>query len=298
MKNMRRFFLIVLVIFFTYILFADSFPSDLDFNLPGSQTQIQDQVQQSSYWKHDLLWKTLAVGGLSAIGIWISLRKAFKYRKVLMIVSIAILGFLFGGVLCPITTVQNVLFKYETAYLLMFLIPVIISFIFGRIYCGYVCPFGGVQELLYMKKYGKKVPYKTDKLLRYVKYIVLAIVVIAALSAGRVFSGSTPFKSLFTFEFAIIGILITTVFAILSIFIYRPFCKYLCPYGALMAFASRFSIFKVKKNDSCVNCNLCLKKCPMGAMETPGEVSDECIMCGECCCACPKNSLEIKSGGD
>ncbi|WP_245612772.1 4Fe-4S binding protein [Kosmotoga pacifica] len=293
---MRRFFLIALVIFFAFMLFADSFPSDLEFNIPGNQQQ--SQVQKPSYWRHDLLWKTLAVGSLSAIGIWISLRKAFKYRKILIIVSIAILGFLFGGVLCPISTVQNVLFKYETAYLLMFLIPIVVSLIFGRVYCGYVCPFGGMQDLLYINKYSKKVPDKADKLFKYLKYIILAIAVIAALSTGRVYSDLTPFKSLFTFDLAVTGIIITVVFAILSIFIYRPFCKYFCPYGALMAIASKFSIFKVKKNDSCVDCNLCLKKCPMNAMEAPGKISGECIVCGECCHACPKNSLTIKSGGD
>lgn len=79
----------------------------------------------------------------------------------------------------------------------------------------------------------------------------------------------SSFQSLFTFEIAVIGIGLTVVFAVLSLFIYRPFCKYFCPYGALMAIVSRFSIFKVKKEDSCVSCNLCLKNALWGLWKHP-----------------------------
>lgn len=114
---------------------------------------------------------------------------------------------------------------------------------------------------------------------------------------GKLVGESAPFKPLFVFSGTAAAIAVTVVFAALSVFLFRPFCTYLCPYGALMALVSKIKLFRLKKDESCINCSLCVRNCPTGAMKEPGIINGECIMCGECCDSCPKDSFIYNVGG-
>ena len=68
-------------------------------------------------------------------------------------------GFVMGGFLCPTSTVRNVIPRFSTGYLLLFLVPVVLSLVMGRVFCGYICPFGAAQELLHVRKLAVKIPH-------------------------------------------------------------------------------------------------------------------------------------------
>lgn len=295
----RKILWILLLLLIAFTAFANGFPEDLNFSLPGESAELitTENSGVQDYWYHDLSLKILFVAIFSTAGLLITWTKRHAFRKPVLIITTVVQGFLLGGYLCPSRAIQNVILKYDTAYLIMFLVPIVITLFFGRIYCGYACPFGALQELLHVKKLRYKLPEKLDKSLRYLKYILMIAAVAITIITGKLIGESAPFKPLFVFSGTLIAIMITVVFAILSVFLFRPFCTYLCPYGALMAIVSKFRLVKINKDESCASCNLCVKKCPTGAMGEPGKINGECIMCGECCDSCPKDSFVYNVGG-
>jgi polyferredoxin len=287
-KTIVFIFIILIALTAVFAEFGPPASSEVKEFLPPSS-------EESSYWFHDLFLKIITVSALifASLLVFLFLRTKKWARKLMLISSVIIIGLIFGGFLCPSSAVQNIMLKAGTAYLILFSIPLIATFIFGRIYCGSVCPYGAISELLHIKKFAIKVPKKADKVLKYVKYGILVFLVLRVLFTGEVV-GNTPFKAIFVFGGATLDWVMTGIFVFLSLFIYRPFCKYFCPYGAIMSIIAKFSIFRIKKDESCVSCRICEKECPMDAMDDHAVTDSECILCGECCNKCPKDSLKLR----
>lgn len=219
---------------------------------------------------------------------------------------------------CPIGSLQAVLgsknYKFSF-YVIGFLM--IFGSLFGRFVCGWLCPFGLIQDLFhkipFIKKI-KKIPF--DRYLRYLKYGILAVFVIAMpiLLVNQSGYGTPWFCKLICPSGTLLGgiplvsknpelqrtigflfgwkVSILILILILSILIYRPFCKYLCPLGAVYGIFNRFSLYHYEVDASkCTHCGLCKKKCQMGVnvCETPN--SSECIRCGKCKEICPQNAI-------
>lgn len=211
---------------------------------------------------------------------------------------------------CPIGSVQAVIgsSKYKFSfYLAGFFI--LVGRILGRFVCGFLCPFGLIQEFLNKIPFIKKIKtFKLDKKLRYLKYFILLVFVI--ILPMFMFDGGSPafckyicpagmleggiplvitnkyLKEAVGFLFAWKGlILVLTIF--LSIIIYRPFCKYICPLGAIYALFNKVAIFKhyVQKS-KCTNCKACEKACPMQVVPYKKPNDQECIRCGKCIKSC------------
>ncbi len=192
----------------------------------------------------------------------------------------------------------------------------------GRFICGWLCLFGLIQEWLYKIPLPKlKVPKKLDRFLRYLKYAVLLILVFllpffwrSELGVGEPFfckylcpvgtlEGGVPLvllqeqlKSaagfLFRWKFALMALVLLS-----SVYIHRPFCKYLCPLGAFYALFQKVSVLRLKLDgEKCVSCGKCEKICPMGVTVTRDPNSAECIRCGACVRACPAGALRFGSG--
>ena len=192
----------------------------------------------------------------------------------------------------------------------------------GRFICGWLCLFGLIQELLYKIPLPKlKVPKKLDRFLRYLKYAVLLILVFllpffwrSELGVGEPFfckylcpvgtlEGGVPLvllqeqlKSaagfLFRWKFALMALVLLS-----SVYIHRPFCKYLCPLGAFYALFQKVSVLLLKLDkEKCVSCGKCEKICPMDVAVTRDPNSAECIRCGACIRACPAGALRFGSG--
>lgn len=265
----------------------------------SEQTREFETVQaetgaSASYFIHDQILKIAIVGGLSILAMGVLLFRGYRYRKWILLLPIGLIGFYLGGVLCPLSSVQNIFLKWNNGYLLLFLIPVILAVIVGRVFCGYVCPFGAVQELLHVRKWALRFPAKWRKPLGLLKYGLLIYLVTRVIVTGTgIWQGVTPFKALFEWGGTPLTIALTVVFAALSVVLWRPFCEFICPLGALLSLLSRFSFFRLETKANCVSCGLCTPKCPTSACEDGKIRSADCFLCGECVRACPVTSLRL-----
>lgn len=225
---------------------------------------------------------------------------------------------------CPIGALQAVLNSRTRKfpfYVIGFLMT--IGLFLGRFVCGWLCLFGLIQELLYKIPTPKlKIPEKIDKPLRYLKYVVLVVMVIGLPLLYRTeYGAAKPFfceyicpvgtleggiplvllndqlrPALGTLFIIKMSILVLCVLS--SVFIYRPFCKYICPLGAFYALFQKTSLIRMKLDESsCVNCRACAKACRMNVDPSKKPNSTECIRCGECLHACPKDALSFTCAG-
>ena len=261
------------------------------FESPGTQGS-GDNEGGSSYFLHDQLTKFLLVLGFTAAALAILLTRRFALRRWLLVASVAVLGFVIGGVLCPISAVPNVILKASTAYLLLFLVPTVAALFAGRLFCGYVCPFGALQELLHVKRLRQAIPARWMRFLRFVPYAILAYLVVRVIATGVLtWDGTTPFKAFFTFGGTPLTLGISALFSLASIFLFRPFCRIFCPLGAWLSLVSRVSPFRVRVGANCISCGKCDSACGVCAVECGGVSSADCLLCGECIRACPVGAL-------
>ncbi len=220
----------------------------------------------------------------------------------MLISSLAVLGFYFGGCPCPVgsTTKLEQIFTSPVTYLVpfvLFLIPTLMALFVGRIFCGWVCPLGAVQEVLgFWSRKKSRVPEAVDRPLRYLKYLLLlGLITLAFLGIRFQWALYDPFKVIFTGSGTWVAIGLVAFFGVLSLVIYRPWCRYVCPLGAVLALAS-IAALTMKKADpkKCVGCTLCLRTCPLDAIrikEGKAFFTGECIRCGDCTTACRKGAL-------
>lgn len=219
---------------------------------------------------------------------------------------------------CPIGSLQAVLgsSKYQFSfYVIGFLM--IVGSLAGRFVCGWLCPFGLVQDLLYKIPFVKKVrkvPF--DKQLRCLKYVILVVFVILLpvlvtgiggtgdpwfckwiCPSGTLFAGiplismNENLRQTIGFLFGWKMMILLTII-ILSVKISRPFCRYLCPLGAIYGIFNRFSLFHYEVDvENCVECGMCEKECPMGIRIYQVPNSPECIRCGKCVQVCPRGAV-------
>ena len=178
----------------------------------------------------------------------------------------------------------------------------------GRAFCGWICPFGSVQEWLRVLgerafPKGIEIPKEIDSALRYVKYVVLGLILFLALTSGvMIFKLFDPYSALFHFaglwgNVAVSAVITMAIFLTLSLFIDRAWCRYACPLGAIQALFNKISLIKlVKKVDICKNCSKCSEiYCPMGIeISTLTETSAECIRCLRCVDKCNFDAVETR----
>jgi ferredoxin-type protein NapH len=188
-----------------------------------------------------------------------------------------------------------------------------LGFLAGRIACAWVCPFGLLQELLY-RVHSRKLTVPAPW--RYGKYLVLLLFVLVLPMTIRVFSGAggdpwfckaiCPAGTLFAgWPLVLIhggghfqtGFLFTWKSAVLVLILLwsvsskRPFCRVLCPLGALWGLAGKASVFRMRVGDDCIECDRCRSVCPMDISIYRDADSAECIRCGQCVPACPAGAI-------
>lgn len=217
---------------------------------------------------------------------------------------------------CPIGAFQAVVgssnfsFSYYISGLMLFF-----GVLLGRLICGFFCPFGWFQDLLHRIP-SKKLSTKKLSFLRYIKYIILVLVVwllgvILAdetgisspyfckyicpqgiLEAGIPLSLANPaIRSNLGSLFFGKGVILLAVI-LLSVFFYRPFCKWICPLGAFYSLLNKLSFYKYRfDEDACINCGKCSRACKMDVDIRVCQNALECIRCGECIRACPTGAI-------
>lgn len=222
----------------------------------------------------------------------------------------------FGGVvsLYQLATVGTFVQKIHQSSFVLMLIAFLLAILFGPVFCGWICPLGTIQEFVssfgrkhFRKRFNHFIPYKIDVTLRYLRYVVLAWVLYMTAATGKlIFAEYDPYFALFNFwtsEVAIIGLLILVVTLAGSFFVERPWCKYACPYGAVLGITNLFRVFSIRRNQTtCKADGACSILCPMNIpVDSKTIVRDhQCISCMECTseAVCPvKATVQFSTRG-
>ena len=230
---------------------------------------------------------------------------AFKYSA--WALSITLVGF--GAMAQPsitqvLTWFHSLLFQWTWSlflsdpFIFVFWIFIILTvFLFGRgLFCGWMCPFGSLSEALFklarglgLRRWQRPVPQALHERLKWLKYaIFLGLLAVSMVDMGRaeMLAEVEPFKTTF-----LVGILnrpwpyglFVAVLLGLSLFIERPYCKYLCPLGASLAMPSTFRWFGLKRKQDCNSCKACAKGCGAQAIDADGRIDNrECLHCLDC----------------
>ena len=196
----------------------------------------------------------------------------------LSVFSLIYFGFYREGCICSIGAIQNLsLSLTDPAYsislpaLLFFLIPLFAALLFGRIFCAGACPLGAIQDLLVIKPLS--LPSWLRKTLGTLPYIYLGLAVLyAATKTDFIICRYDPFVGIFRMNASTSMVILGISFLVMNFFVARPYCRFLCPYGVLLNWMSRFSRWHLKITPSeCIQCKLCASSCPFDAITYPSE---------------------------
>ena len=219
---------------------------------------------------------------------------------------------------CPLGALQNALANSGTrAPVYVLGILALFGIILGRTICGFLCPTGLLQDFAYKIRTPKLKKSKVTRLLSYLKYILLVVLVIAVPLAfvgqdrlipafckfvcpAGTFGGAISLLfhpdnadlygmlgPMFTWKFALF-----CAIAVACVFIYRAFCRFICPLGAIYGFFNKIALLGIKLDkEKCTDCGLCVAHCKMDIKRVGDH---ECINCGECIAVCPTKAIRWK----
>ncbi|MHC4193467.1 MAG: 4Fe-4S binding protein [Planctomycetota bacterium] len=203
-------------------------------------------------------------------------RRSRRAIFALMVFSLVYFGFWRKGCVCSIGAIQNVaLSVFDSSYampvtiLLFFSLPLVFTLFFGRTFCAAVCPLGAVQDLVALRP--MSVPRWLENGLRLLAYVYLGLAVLfAATGSAFVICRYDPFVAFFRLSGNPNIIILGACFILIGVFVGRPYCRFICPYGVVLRQFSRLSKKRVTITpDECVKCRLCEDSCPFGAIRQP-----------------------------
>lgn len=212
-----------------------------------------------------------------SIVTWLVLKKRSRKGVLLMtLFSIAYFGFYRKGCICAVGSLQNItlgLFHPEYAVpltaILFFIIPLVFTLFYGRTFCAGVCPLGAIQDIFAIRPVSLK--SWVQSLLGMIPFIYLGLAILyAATRTDFIICRYDPFIGIFRFNGSFLMFAIGGILLLMGVFIARPYCRFLCPYGVLLNLVSRVS----KKHltiapTKCISCRLCENSCPFGAINKP-----------------------------
>ena len=253
------------------LLAAQRFPppefSETGHQLPGFLAPVARALW---FERLDLVVLVVALG----LAAWLALRQRSRRGLVwLGIFSIAYFGFWRKGCICSIGSIQNIAlalsdsgYAIPVTVIAFGLLPLLVALFFGRAFCAAVCPHGALQDVVLLKPV--TVPVWLEHGLRLLAYLYLGLAVIfAATGGGFIICQYDPFVPIFRLSGSTGMVVTGALFLAVGIFIGRPYCRFLCPYGVLLGWAARVSHWRVRVTPTtCTQCRLCEQSCPFHAL--------------------------------
>jgi polyferredoxin len=226
--------------------------------------------------------------------LWKSGNISRAISRCILVLSV-ISGFVFLAPLMPMefTGMVHLALSSQalTPGILGILFVLILAFFAGRTFCAHVCPVGSAQELtseISQKKIGNS-QYRTFEIIRAGIFIVTVI-------AGFYYINLMEYTGIYDFFSLTLtaGFFLFAALLVLSVVIYRPVCRILCPFGVLFSVTAHFSRNRLERTPACIHCKKCEKICPAHCAEE-GASKRECYLCGRCTEKCPvKGALVYK----
>lgn len=213
---------------------------------------------------------------LTLAAIFVLKRRKRREIFLLTLFSLIYFGFVRNGCVCAVGSVQNVAagifnsgYGVPLTVLIFFAAPLIFALLFGRVFCAAVCPLGAIQEAVSIRPV--KVPLAVEKVLSIVPYIYLGLAMLSvAMGAGFIICQYDPFVGFFRMGASYSLLIAGGLMLVLGIFVARPYCRFLCPYGVLLNWASRLSYRHATITPAdCIQCGLCAGSCPYNAINEP-----------------------------
>lgn len=225
-------------------------------------------------------WELVHVGFLVIALILASyfalVKRSRTHLLVLAVASLIWFGFVRDGCVCSVGSTQNVSqglfdagYTVPLSVLIFFALPLVFTLFFGRTFCAAVCPLGAAQEVVAVRSI--KVPRWLDHALGLFPFIYLgAAVLFAATGTAYVICQYDPIVPFFRTSGNVNMLVVGGCVLLISVFVGRPYCRYLCPYGALLGLLSRVSKWHLRiVPGECITCRLCEDACPYGAIQPP-----------------------------
>jgi len=241
-------------------------------------------------------------------------RISARNRKWVYVAGVAVFGVFLGSDPSPMGTVKDavvllgsrgVVFPPRLIAFGIFLLMVILA---NKFICSWGCQLGTLQDLIFRLNRDSrdrqglfrqtKIPFAISNSARILFFLVLTSV--AFTWAMDIVGTIDPFKVFKPQVMGMVGGLFVALLLVLSLFVYRPWCHFFCPFGLVGWLAEKISIFRIKVDyDKCVACETCSKACPSTVMDSilkRDKVVPDCFSCGTCIEACPVNAVSFDYG--
>lgn len=280
MKKLKYVFFTLAFLFFTLVLFSQTqrFPKpefDTGYEQPDTITP-EPRALALEYF--DVLILLVVISLATYFAIKKRSRQGILWLSVFTLIYF---GFYRNGCICSIGAIQNVVQSFlDPAYsisvtaLLFFIIPLVFTLFFGRTFCAGACPLGAIQDLIVVKPIS--LPKWLNKTLGLIPYIYLALAVLfAATGTDYIICRYDPFVGIFRMDAKFHMVVLGISFLLMGMFVARPYCRFLCPYGVLLSWMSRFSKWHLTITPAaCIQCKLCTNSCPFDAIDYPTNEKD------------------------
>ncbi len=271
--TMKKFITIVLLLFVALATDAQRFPKP-DFESGYTYPQ------QGYALPAGVLMEMLDVAMLFAmlcVAVWAVLRRrSRKWIIGISVVSLVYFGLYRKGCVCSVGSLQNVAlaladnsYSIPWSVLAIFFLPLAFALLFGRVFCSGVCPFGALQDLIHVKNY--PLSKAVSRMLGIIPWLYLSLAILFAVThSSFLVCRFDPFVGFFRFSGEMGLILFGIGLLVIAVFTGRPYCRFLCPYGALLKIFSKLSYNHVEiTKQPCINCDLCVSSCPSDAILPP-----------------------------
>jgi len=227
--------------------------------------------------------------------------RLLRLRPLILLLSLAVVGFYLGGCPCPIKGIQSPFAWLGGASHIHWLplgglLAILLSsYVFGPTFCGWGCPLGALQEFLFLKRNAAPPPDQTRQIMLWIRRGSALLLALWLVFTGIIFwEEFDPFRAIFNFQvfnattWVLVGALLLS-----SIYLFRPFCRLFCPVGLINGLIARLpGAPGPQVGAACNTCLRCAKVCKMGALNTPDHIMRElCIGCGDCLPHCGKQAL-------